>query len=59
MVRGIFLKLKFPLAHFETIGMTADQLFPIIWEGVRQVERIGLKVIFITADSVMSEEKVL
>ena len=32
MVRGIFFKLQFPYAHFATRGITADLLFPIIWE---------------------------
>lgn len=50
MVRGIFFDLKFPYAHFATRGITADMLFPIVWEGIRQIEAIGLKVIFITAD---------
>lgn len=49
MVRGIFFKLNFPYANFGTEGVTADQLFPIVWEAIRQVEGIGLKVIFITA----------
>ena len=58
MVRGIFFKLEFPLVHFGTTGVTADQLFfPIVWEGVRQVEGIGLKVIFITADGASPNRK--
>ena len=57
MVRGIFFKLEFPLAHFATTGVTADQLFPIIWEGVRQVESVGLKVLFITADGASANRK--
>lgn len=43
MGRGVFFKLDFPYAHFGTSGVTADQLFPIVWEGIRQVESIGLK----------------
>jgi len=50
MVRGIFFKLEFPYAHFGTENVTGDLLFPIIWEGIRQLEGIGLKVIFVTAD---------
>ena len=34
MVRGIFFKFDFPLAHFSTEGITADLLFPIVWEGI-------------------------
>ena len=57
MVRGIFFKLDFPYAHFATKGVTADLLFPIVWEAIRRVETIGLKVIFITADGASSNRK--
>ena len=57
MVRGIFFKLEFPYAHFGTVGITADQLFPIVWDGIRQVEGVGLKVIFITADGASPNRK--
>ena len=57
MVRGIFFKLEFPFAHFGTAGVTADQLYPILWEGVRQVESVGLKVVFITADGASPNRK--
>ena len=57
MVRGIFFKFDFPFAHFGTASITADQLFPIIWEGIRQVESIGLKVLFITADGASVNRK--
>ncbi len=57
MVRGIFFKLDFPYAHFATQSATADLLHPIIWEAVRQVESIGLKVICITADGASSNRR--
>ena len=44
MVRGIFFKLEFPYAHFATRSVTADMLFPIIWDGIRQLESMGFKV---------------
>ena len=50
MVRGVFFKFDFPLAHFATVGVTADTLYPIVWEGIRLVESSGLKVIAVTAD---------
>ena len=50
MVRGIFFKLEFPYAHFGTENVTGDLLFPIIWEGIHQLEVIGLNVIIVTAD---------
>ena len=50
MVRGLFTSCKFPLAHFPTSSITGDQLFTIVWEAVERLERIGLKVLAITAD---------
>ena len=57
MVRGIFFKLDFPYAHFGTRGVTADFLFPIVWEAIRMIEGIGGKVISITADGASPNRK--
>ena len=57
MVRGLFFKLNFPFAHFATTGVTADLLFPIVWEAIRLIESIGLKVICITADGASPNRK--
>ena len=57
MVRGIFFKLDFPYAHFASESATADILHPIIWEAVRQIESIGVKVISITADGASSNRR--
>ena len=34
MVRGLLFKLEFPYAHFGTEGVTADFLYPIVWEAI-------------------------
>ena len=34
LVRGVCTELKFCLAHFATIGVTAAQLLPLFWEAV-------------------------
>ena len=34
MVRGLFIKLHFPYAHYPTSGITADLLFPLAWEAI-------------------------
>jgi len=47
--RSIF-NLDFPLAHIVTDNVTASELFPIVWEGVRHLENSGFKVIGITAN---------
>ena len=57
MVRGLFFKFDFPLAHFATEGVTGDLLYPIIWEGIRIVESTGLKVLAITADGASPNRK--
>ena len=46
MKRRMFFKLEFPLAHFTTRDLAGEQIFLIIWEAVRLVESIGLKVIY-------------
>ena len=43
--------MKFPLAHFSTLGVTSDQLFCILWEAVELLEvDVNLSVLFITSD---------
>ena len=57
MVQGIFFKLEFPYAHFGTKGTTTDFLFPIVWEGIHQLESLGFKVICVTADGASPNKK--
>ena len=56
MERGIFSNLSFLLLT-SPLGVTADLLFPIVWEGVRQLKSTGLKVICITADGASPNRK--
>ena len=57
MVRGLLFKLEFPFAHFATRNVTADIMFPIVWEAVRILEGLGLKVLCITADGASQNRK--
>lgn len=57
MVREIFTKLEFPYAQFPTRGVTADKLFPIVWDAVRNLEECGLKVMVITCDGASPSRK--
>ena len=57
MVRGLFTRLNFPYAHFATDGISGDLLSPIVWEAVRQVEAIGLNVVFTAADGASPNRK--
>ena len=36
MVRGLFFKFEFPLAHYPTCGATGDSLYPIVWDSYRK-----------------------
>ena len=57
MVRGIFFKLNFPYAHFGSTDISGDILFPIMWEAIRQIEGLGLKVISIVGDGASPNRK--
>ena len=57
MVRGLLFKLEFPYAHFSTNGITADLLFPIVWEAIRLLESGGLRVLCVTADGASPNRK--
>lgn len=57
MVRGMFNKVKFPYAHFATKTITADTLFPLVWEAVEHLEICGLNVIAFTSDGASSNRK--
>ena len=35
MVRGIFIKLEFPIACIPTRDSTGDMLFPLVWQAIR------------------------
>ena len=57
MFRGIFFRLRFPYAHFPTTGITGDFIFLIVWEAVERLERLGFKVLVITADGASANRK--
>lgn len=41
MVRGLFMNLSFPYAHFATTNLTGENLFTIVLEAIEQLERLG------------------
>ena len=57
MVRGIFSKLTFPYAQFATTGITADFLYPLLWDVIRHLECAGFKVISVTGDKASANRK--
>ena len=57
MVRGLTTKLDYPLAHYATTNLSAEQMYPVIWEVIGKVECVGLKVVAITADGAAQNRK--
>ena len=49
--------MEFPYAHFATQGVTADFLYPILWEAIRLLEADSVKVLCITADGASPNRK--
>ena len=57
MVRSI-ISLRYVLGHFASVGgLTSSQLYFTIWEGVRQLKSISLKVMAIKADCASPNRK--
>ena len=50
MVRGIFSRLRFPLANFPTAGVTGIELHDILWEAVEKLERCDFMVVSLSGD---------
>ena len=51
MARGFFIRLQFPFAQFPcTTTLSVDQMYDVVWEAIFHLERIGLKVLAVTAD---------
>ena len=46
------------LIHFTTHSVTADTIFPIVWEAVRILEGWGLKVLCFAADGASQNQKI-
>lgn len=57
MVRGMFSSLEFPYAHFATRGISADALYPIVWEAVHRLESAGLNVMAFCCDGASPNRK--
>ena len=50
MVRGVFTSLTYPFVYHTVQGFSSNQLYPCVWESVRALELINLKVLFFTSD---------
>ena len=50
MVKGIFTRLEFLYAHFPCSSLTAEFLYPIVWDAIQRLEALGLKVLVLMCD---------
>lgn len=57
MVRGIFFKLNFPYAQFPTRDLTAEDLYPVVWEVIKNLECAGFRVVSLTGDKASVNRK--
>ena len=54
MVRGVTTTLEYPVAHFPCGNcITADFLFPLVWDAIRHLETVGFKVAASTCDGAL------
>ena len=47
MIQGLFYSFTFPYASFPTSHLAGEQMVPIFYEAIMQIEMCGLKVVFI------------
>ena len=57
MVRGLFISLKFPYAQFATRNLSADLIFPLVWEAIQKLEAADFKVVAINCDGASTNRK--
>ena len=44
MARGLLMHMNYPIGYYYCHGFTSNQIFPVIWEGVRIMEMSGFCV---------------
>ena len=57
MVRGIVSSFVYPFGYFASLGFTADQLYPCVWEAARVLEAVGFKVRAFISDGASPNRK--
>ena len=58
LIRSIVNPFKFSLANFATDGISASQMFPLLWKAISICEKSSLKVIAVTCDAASPNRKV-
>ena len=58
MVRAIFKpSFTFPIAQYPTSSLTAEELYPLVWNAVEALELNEIEVISITCDGLSANHK--
>ena len=57
MVRNLFSKLEFPYVQFPCSALSADLIFPLVWDCVKRLESLGFYVMALTADGASCNRK--
>ena len=58
LIRSIVNPFKFSLANFAIDGISASQIFPLLWKAISICEKSSLKVIAVTCDAASPNRKV-
>ena len=53
LIQSIVNPFKFSIANFATDGISAPELFPLLWKAISICEKSSLKVIVVTCDELM------
>uniref|UniRef100_A0A1X7TG45 Uncharacterized protein n=1 Tax=Amphimedon queenslandica TaxID=400682 RepID=A0A1X7TG45_AMPQE len=56
-VRGIFVKLDYPLGQFATTTISGQELYDIIWTAIRKLKEVELEVVLVVADGISTNRK--
>ena len=51
MVRSLFSTLEYPYAQFLCSSLSADLIFPLLWDCIKRLESCGFKVVALTAEN--------
>ena len=57
MVHGFFIRLKFLYAQYPLTDLSAELLYPIVWEAIKNLESVDFKVISLTGDKASVNRK--
>ena len=50
MYKGLFANMSLPFAHFPVSSVKGYDIFPLVWEAIGHLQRIGCVILGITCD---------